>query len=381
MNKVSGVQLLCLILSQCFIVTSCSTTGSSGTEVVGPPPPPSDTTPLGQDNLDAGLLNRNTAETINKDLDNTVETVKGRNSSQPNRGIFFSLGMLELERTSESGDERTGSDSDITNLVLGYDQSLSDTWVVGSLLDLSRRSASATDNIEEPSFSSDSFSVYLFSSLTLKNSLEISAYGGLGSADVSSTRFTEAGTFEFSNINTNMPSTLEVDQGEVQGNSDSSLLSAGLNVTRRTSLGARNQLILRAEVDFSRFTTDAFTEQGTTNSEFAIRESTRENLRWTLSGGISRTYTGSIGVFVPAITLGFVRDDPEIDDIVGDLVSNPNSTAAFDPAPIDRSYGQLDLDLVLVRPHGIQFFGNINSNFSNRFEDSRGINIGARLEF
>lgn len=379
MNKVARLQLLCLILIQGFIVTSCSTTGG---DAGAPPPDTGGNIPLDTiDDIDTSMLNRNAAETINKDLDNTVETVKGRNTSQTRRGVFFSLGLLELERTSEPGDERTGSDSDITNLVVGYDQSLSGDWVVGSLLDLSRRSASSTDDIQEPTFSSDSLSVYLFSSLVLKNSLELSAYGGLGSANVSTTRFSESGSFEFSNINTNLPTTLDVQEGEVQGDSDSTIFSAGLNLTRRSLLGVRNQLILSAEADFSRLTTDAFTEQGTTNSEFAIRESTRENMRLTLSGGISRTYTGSIGVFVPTITLGYVRDDPEIDDIVGDLVSDPNSAAAFDPAPIDRNYGQIDLDLVLIRPHGLQFFGNVNSNFSNRFEDSRGINIGARLEF
>lgn len=373
MNSVSRIALFFLLVIQGLVTISCSSTGSNSAPTANVEAP--------QDAPVAGGMGSDRTETISKDLDNTVETVKGRDFSLPQRGVFFSLGMLDLERTSDSGDERTGSDSDITSVTVGYDQVVSDSWVVGTVLDLSRREVFSASDLEDVSNSSDSLSLFVFSNFAVNESIDFSGYAGLGRADTSSRRITESGSVRILDQATNMAQPLQVEQGEAQGESNSDIFSAGLFITRRTAFGVGNQFIMVAEADFSRITTDAFTEQGSTNSELAYRDDTRENMRWSLSGGLSRAYSSSVGVFVPTITLAYIRENRDDDAIVAGIVSNPIRTAVIEAVPTDPSYGKVDLDLVWVRPRGIQFFGNVNSNFKNRFEDSTGVNVGARLEF
>lgn len=396
-------RLIVLLLVQLLVITGCAAT-SSGTSNdaspgITPAVPPSDTpnvegptapipTPIpdGPASPDSapgapvGGIDR--ADTVGKDVTNTVDRVKGRNTFVPRRGVFFSVGLRELERTAPSGDERAGSDSDITNLSIGYDQILKNSWVVGALVDISRREELAAGQADF-AVSSDSLSIFLFSSLTLKETFDVSVYGGYGNADTASRRAVDAGTVSILDLDGNTLEQLQILPGLVDGDASSLLISAGVSIARRFQFGAgnQNQFLLKADADYSSITTDTFIEQGLTNAELAYREDTKQNVKWTLSGGLSRAFSFSTGVFVPAITLSIISENPDEDQIVADVVARPNQAIGIDSAPTDRSYGNVDFDLVWIRPKGPQFFGNLNANFQNDIEKSVGGNVGARLEF
>lgn len=388
MKLFSYTPLIPCFLISVLVITGCAAGGGgdspSGVPIVdeAPTSPGPGVTPV-QDPENSSVpvpTGGDRADAVNKELADTVNTVKGQNGILPKRGVFFSVGIRNLELTPEAGDERTGSESDITNLSIGYDQIITDSWVVGTLVDVSRTDEMSVDQ-DSFSISSDALSVFLFSSLEVKESVDLSAYAGYSRAGASSTRFAERGTFSVVDQNGGPAQQIEILSGQVQGDSDSDVYLAGLSVARRTNFGVGNLFVSRAEVDFIRNTTYAFTEQGTTNSELFYAEDTKNNIKLTLSGGISRYISRSAGVFIPTLSLAVVFDDPDESSITAIPVLRPSETIVIDSAQFDRNYGIIDFDLLWVRPSGLQLFGNINTNFENDFENAIGAAVGARLEF
>lgn len=364
----------------------CAGMGSSGSEDQIPidpspsatPAPPADTPAQQQ----SGNVGSDIGETVSDALDNAVDTVKGRDEVMVRRGLFFSVGLRNLERSddADSADVRIGNETDITNVSVGYDQSLNDGWVAGIALDFARRESSSSSG-PGSSTSSDTGSVYVFSSYDPNPFWSFSAYAGYGSSSVSSNRTAQSGTISFVDDITSATVELPARVGDVTGNSHSDLLSVGLSVKRNVYREGPNQVFVGADLDYSNVTTDAYDEQGSTNTELAYREHSRENLLVTLSASANRVFNSSHGVFVPAITLSYVNQEPDENSIIADLVADTNQTTGFDPRAVDRGFGELDLDVVWVRPGGWQYFANLNANFENDFEESRGAKLGARREF
>lgn len=406
MNSIVRIPLfICLMINVLIIAGCASTSGDSGgsSPVDGTPPVGSEPgdpggpgagggdvgTPI-PDGSDGGegtggtrspsISGGSRAETVNKDLEETVDKVKGRNGLLPQRGVFFSVGIRNLERTPEEGDTRTGSESDITNLSIGYDQILSDAWVVGALADISRRDESSAQP-GQFSISSDSLSLFLFSSLIVNESIDVSGYAGFGRSGTSSSRFTQRGTITFQDSDGAGAEVIDIMAGGVEGDADSDVFSGGLSISHRTLFGEGNQFIVKADADLARIITYDFTEQGSTNSELRYREHIKDNFKFTLSGGLSRTFSLSTGVFVPGVTVAVISENPTDDPLIADLLSSSGAPISLGSTPYDDNYGKVEFDIVWVRPSGLQLFGNLNTRFAHSLEESVGANVGARLEF
>ncbi len=373
------LKLVVVLLS--LVCIGCASTSDGGFGSAEPTPPIDPQTPVEQASTPQGqAVGNDISETVSDALDNAVDTVKSRDGATVRRGVFFSAGIRNLERLDDSVDIRTGDETSIANISVGYDQSINDAWVVGLALDFANRETSSNSSLDF-SASSDTSSAYLFSSYDPNPSTSFSVYAGFGSSSLSSSRTTRSGSLNFVDETTNSNVELPILAGDVSGDSMSSLVSAGVSVRRNVYQKGRNQVYVGAEVDYSSVTTEAYAESGSTNTELAYREHTREDLQSVLSASANRVFNSSLGVIVPAITLSYVNRKPDENSIAADLVADLNQSTAIIPRSTDRVFGEIDLDVVLVRPGGWQYFANLNSTIQNELEESVGAKIGARLEF
>lgn len=323
----------------------------------------------------------NRSESIAQDVGNAVEQVKSQNSFLPRHGVFGTVGIKELDIAQDQANGRTGGDNDITNLSVGYDRVVRDGWLVGTLLDVARDTLDPASEAESDLSSSGStLSLFLFSSWAFNEFWDLSGYASYGQARQSIERSNSARTVQVINQNGDV-STINLQSGEVLGESRSDVASVGLSVARRFTISSNKQLDISLDADRYSIQTDEFTEQGETDSE--LRFSAIEDVKtlWTLSAGISRFYNTKAGVLVPTLTLAVVSEDRDNDAVVSELVVNPGQELELEAAQFDNSYGFSKLDLVWVRPRGFQFFANLRSSFANDFEQFTGGSVGARLEF
>lgn len=219
--------------------------------------------------------------------------------------------------------------------------------------------------------------------MSLTDNTDISGYISIGRAETSSSRTAIQGVVQAPGQTDDDDAivSIDIEAGEVQSDSTSGVYSLGLSISRRFAFGQRNQLLLSLDGDLYSISTDSFSEEGTTNSELTFDEHTQNSSTLTLNGGLNRVYTSSIGVFVPSVSLALISKNRDDDPRTVELVSGVGDTIDLEPPAFDSSYGKLDLDLIWIRANGLQFFANINSNFANELEDSRGGRVGARYEF
>ncbi len=364
-----------------LLATGCGTPSGGGGQTVGSDPsidPGVEPNTPAQGGGDQAVT---VVQTVDQDLDKAVDKIKDRDTNLPQRGVFFSVGIRNLERVGREEEGIAGNDSDITNLSFGYDQIIGESWILGALVDLSKREQSSnaeSESLSGGSVSSDTGTLFLFASADLNSSYSLTGYVGLGKTDSSTSRTVSDGVFN--------PGVVTVDPlvtvaGEVSGNSENNIVLAGISIQRQFFAGTGNRFFLRADADFSSIDTDAFTETGSTNTEIAFDKHTQEKRLFTLGAGYSRTFSSSVGVVVPTFTVSFLRDDPDDEAITATVVARPDITDDIELPPTDESYGKFDFDIVLVRPRGFQYFANAFSYFANDFEESAGLSLGARLEF
>jgi len=273
--------------------------------------------------------------------------------------------VIETERDATA--QNTALKNGISQLSLGYDQLVTDSLAIGALFNSSLGDTSFKNSTA--STETDSNSLFAFSSYRVSKNVDLSAYIGFGAQNIS--RFQPSGN------------------ESVSGKTDAENIYAGFSGSRRYLLGNQNksrylngvEFLVSANLDYNRRMTNAYAENGVTSTELNYNNYSRDSLQINLGTGVSKVFSSSYGVIVPKLTLGVVFDPIEPDAQIVSLVDQPEATFEIEQAPQDETYGFVEFDTVWVRPHGLQFFTNINGTFSNQYETNLGFNIGARLEF
>lgn len=380
-RKKSGIDKL-LHSSFLFLLTihALTITGCSNLDRRSDPAPPINPDGGGGGSENPFVTNTDRSDNVKRDLSKAVEKIRGRNTAFPQRGVFFSAGLRQIEKSAESSDTLTWDNSDVTNFSLGYDQRLSNSWITGSLLDYTQRSETSND---ETSFqnSVNALSLFLFANRPFREHYEFSLYYGMGRVDNASSRITGERSAGASNQPLSQSQQAALDAATISSDSDSNVTSAGLSLDRRFEYSAGYQLTVRAHLDAFRVTTDGYAERGSTGAELSFEKNSKQYVLSTLSGGVGRAFSRSYGVLLPSVTVSFIAEFVNDDPINATIISSPEFRSEIEPAATDNTYGNVNLDLVLVRPAGLQLFANVNWNFGNDYEQYVAAHAGGRLEF
>ncbi len=309
---------------------------------------------------DSGIAGGGTADDTRP-----AQQIDDRNESFALRGVFLSAGVIEIERDATA--QNNALENRISQLSFGYDQLVTNSLAIGALFNSSLGDTSFENSTA--STESDSNALFAFSSYRVNQSVDLSAYIGFGAEQISRSLLTE--------------------NESVSGKTDAENIYLGFYGSKRYLLGSQNksrhvngvEFLFDVKIDYSRRMTNSYAEKSVTSAGLNYRDYSRNNLQINLGTGVSKVISKSYGVIVPKLTLGVVFDPIEPDAQTVSQIDQPENTFEIEQAPQDKNYGIVEFDTVLVRPHGLQFFTNFNSTFSNRFETNLGFNIGARKEF
>lgn len=290
-------------------------------------------------------------------------------------GIFVSGGLTVGDK--EATDQLDGYDFTSLSLTIGADYEVSDSFVFGGALGLSRYDSDVDSTVRSPdgeTLDSHGYLLSVFASQSWTSGLFVDGVASYGNENFDSVR-----RIVINSNNPDIPSENRTAKGDFNGRQ----YSAAVNVGHQVQIDAWS-ITPTARLEYVKADFDGFTETGADFLNLTFDDFDAESLRSNV--GVEATYTLSTdqGVFVPGLRAEYVHEFSKDDD--GARVAYAADTTGLSRVTVvnegvDEDFGIVGAFITAQGTGGMSAFVDYSTVVALDKMDIHRIKAGVRWEF